>query len=94
MSGRNSIIQTNKVCLLCGKEWGLHYHHIAHGTANRKIADQEGLTCWLCEEHHRRLHDKGENDRELQQHAQKIWMSVNDKTVEDWIALFGKSYLG
>lgn len=94
MARVHSIIQSEKVCLLCGRPWGLELHHAIPGNGRRKIADREGLVVWLCYDHHRRLHDKGENDMEIRRHAQKIWMSVNGKTVEDFISTFGKSYLG
>ena len=71
----------------------VHLHHTIHGTANRKIADKEGCYCFLCMSCHSALHDKGLYDLELQQITEQAWLDANNKTIEDWIKLFGKNYL-
>jgi len=84
---------TNKeLCFFCG-QWATDLHHCIHGTANRKLADQDGLTVMLCRRCHMNLHDKGTCDRELQRIAQKAWMDHNGKTADDFIKRYGKSYL-
>ncbi len=70
-----------------------HIHHLCHGTANRKIADREGLICGLCEYCHRMLHDKGYHDMELLQEAERTWLSFNNSSIEEWIKLMGRNYL-
>lgn len=94
---RASIIQSDRNCWLCKKfgveTVGTDRHHALHGTANRKLADQDGLTVYLCRRCHAALHDKGLYDRVLQQEAQKVWMEHNGKTVDDFIKRYGKSYL-
>jgi len=64
-----------------------------HGTANRRLADEDGLTVYLCRAHHAALHDKGLYDLILQQEAQKAWMDHYGKSVDDFISRYGKSYL-
>lgn len=71
----------------------VHEHHMCHGTANRKLADQHHLVCGLCESCHRLLHDKGYHDIDLIQDAENAWLKHNEKTIDDWIAIFGKNYL-
>lgn len=93
----DSIIQNNHYCWLCEKV-GLHVygtdrHHCIHGVGRRKLADEDGLTVYLCRSHHRALHDKGLYDLALQQEAQLAWMEYYNKTTEDWIARYEKNYL-
>lgn len=93
-----SIIQTEKKCYVCETTYNLHSHHCMHGTANRKLADQDGLTVYLCYEHHEGnngVHNKNghELDLELKQLAQKRWMEYYDKTEDDFRQRYGRSYL-
>lgn len=89
-----SIIQdkNDNCCYICG-QWASETHHCIHGTANRKLADQDGLTVRLCSRCHRLLHDKGNMDRELQRIAQQKWMDHYGKTIDDFIKRYGKSFL-
>lgn len=87
-----SIIHDRAGCYICGgipTEW----HHCLHGTANRKLADKDGLTVMLCHTCHMNLHDKGTFDKELQKIAQEKWMRYNNASIEDFIKRYGKSYL-
>lgn len=68
-------------------------HHMCHGTSNRAVADSEKLVCGLCKNCHTHLHDHNYHDLDLQRDAERAWLSYNNKTVEDWIELFGKNYL-
>lgn len=93
-----SIIQEEKKCYVCETIYSLHSHHCMHGTANRKLADQDGLTVYLCYEHHEGnngVHSKNghELDLELKQLAQKRWMEYYDKTEDDFRQRYGRSYL-
>lgn len=71
----------------------VHEHHCIHGNANRKLADKDGLTVFLCLSCHSALHDKGIFDLELQQLAEKMWLEHYRKTVDEWISRYGKNYL-
>lgn len=73
--------------------YGTDLHHCLHGTSRRKLADEDGLTVYLCRPHHAALHDKGLYDLVLQQEAQQAWMDYYHKSVEDFIKRYGKSYL-
>lgn len=91
---KESIIQTanKETCYLCG-QYATERHHCLHGTANRKLADEDGLTVMLCRRCHMNLHDKGDFDKELQKIAQRVYMRHYHKTVEDFIKRYGKSYI-
>ena len=87
-----SIIQSGDGCFLCGSTVWLECHHMIHGTANRKLADADGLTVMLCHTCHANLHDKGWHDRDLQKIAETAWCKHYGKTKEDFIKRYGKSY--
>ena len=75
----------------------LHNHHVLFGK-NRKKADQDGLTVYLCYEHHEGtngVHGKnGANvDIYLKTRAELDWLDHNNKTIDDFIERYGKNYL-
>lgn len=92
----DSIVQdlTVERCFVCGCTRGLEYHHIMHGTANRRLSTRYGLTCWLCRSHHRGrngVHYNAELNRKLQETAQKAFEKTHSHT--EWMKIFGKNYL-
>lgn len=92
-----SIIQNEKYCYVCGKNNNLHYHHIYFGK-NRKKADKDGLTIYLCYEHHEGtngVHGKnGHNlDIKLKKIAEEVWCEVYNKTPEDFLKEYGRNYI-
>ena len=92
-----SIIQTSKCCYVCYRLDNLHLHHILFGK-NRKKCDEDKLTVWLCQEHHEGtngVHGKNghELDLELKRFAQETWMKYYNKTKEEFIERYGRSYL-
>lgn len=92
-----SIIQNLgvKKCYLCGAEGPVEVHHCLHGTANRKLSEEDGLMVNLCPECHRLLHDSRNrhDDRKLMRMAQVEWMSYNMADAYAFIARYGKNYL-
>lgn len=92
-----SILQSNKQCYVCNTTNNLHLHHIIFGK-NRKKADEDGLTVYLCREHHEGtfgVHGKNGHklDTILKQQAEIYWLKTYNKTVEDFIERYGKNYL-
>ena len=85
-------MHNKETCYICG-QWATETHHCIHGTANRKLADKDGLTVRLCSTCHRNLHDKGNFDRELQRLAQVRWMEYYQKSEAEFRKRYGKSYL-
>lgn len=89
-----SIIQKNKECFICGTTMNLNKHHIIHGTANRRIAENTGIWCYLCVEHHtgsQGVHHNREMDLELIKYAQQEFEKTHSR--DEWRILFGKSWL-
>ena len=86
------MINSEKKCFLCGSVHALERHHCLHGS-RRKKADEDGLTVYLCHRCHMRLHDLGEEDRTLQQVAERYWIRENNSDVAGFIKRYGKNYL-
>lgn len=94
---KKSIIpDDDEYCYLCKQvhlmNRGTDVHHCLFGN-KRKLADQDGLTVHLCHDHHMRLHQQGQHKDELIRLAQITWMEHFDKTKEEFIARYGKSYI-
>ena len=65
---------------------------------NRKKADEDGLTVYLCYEHHEGTNGvhgkKGKPlNEKLKKIAQKRWLEYYNKTTDDWIKRYGRDYL-
>lgn len=90
-----SIMQNLDVskCYICHTVGITEVHHCLHGTANRKLAEKDGLLVNLCPKCHRALHDKGTYDLYLKHVAQFAWQDYNMKTDTEWRARYGKNYL-
>lgn len=93
---KKSILQRNKACYICGTTLNLHLHHIYGGTANRKLSDEDGCVVYLCQRHHTGaagVHSNRKIDLTLKARCQIEWQKQNNKTIEDFIARYGKNYL-
>ena len=92
-----SVLQEEKECFICGKQTGLHSHHIFPGS-RRKKSEEHGLKVWLCMEHHTgdndSVHMNPNNgyDLFLKQTAQQYY-EEHIGTREQFREEFGKSYL-
>lgn len=69
-----------------------------HGTANRKLAEQDGLWVWLCPECHRGkygVHGYAGHDMDvaLKKAAEYAWITTNKATVNEFITRYGKNWL-
>ena len=89
-----SILQNEKVCYLCGRQYGLEEHHIFAGIANRRISEQNGLKVWLCHDCHTGTegaqYDKDKN-LYLKQMAQAEFERTH--THDEWMKLIRKNYI-
>ena len=96
MGYKPSIISNEANCYICRRfdntinTAPLERHHCLHGTGMRKLADEDGLWVWLCPEHHRRLHEKNEHDRDLQIIAQRTYEVEYGR--EEYFKRYGKFY--
>ena len=92
-----SIIQIKKECYITKSTTNLHKHHIFEGTANRKLSEEDGMWIWLRADWHNMsnygVHFNKELDLLLKRTAQLIWQEYYNKTKEDFIKRYGKSYL-
>ena len=90
-----SILQDEKKCYLCGREYGLERHHIFAGVANRRISEAEGLWVWLCGETCHRGIDGAQYDPEknrfLKQMAQMAYEQTHSH--DEWMKLIRRNYL-
>lgn len=88
-----SIIQNEKQCFLCGKQYGLERHHVLGGP-NRKWSEKYGLTVWLCHDCHTGTdgaqYNKEKNFK-LKEIAQKAFEKIY--THDDWMRIFGRNYI-
>ena len=90
-----SILQTEKVCFICGTTLNLHDHHVIHGNANRKQSEKYGLKVYLCAEHHtgeNGVHFNKDMDDYLKRIAQEKFESEIGSR-ESFREIFGKSFL-
>lgn len=91
-----SIIQDTKECYLTGRMDNLHEHHIFYGSGNRRLSEKYGLKIWLTAELHtgdRGVHFNKALDLKLKEMSQRKAMEYYGWSVQDFIRLFGKSYL-
>ena len=68
------------------------------GIANRKLSEKDGLKVWLCRNCHRGtsgVHGKNGHtlDKYIKRVAQMVYMKKYNKTKEEFIKRYGKSYL-
>ena len=92
-----SILSNDAECFICGTTYNLHKHHCCHGTGKRTPSEREGLWVYLCAEHHNMskesVHFNTPFDITLKKFSQYVWQEKNNKTKDDFIKVFGKSYL-
>lgn len=84
-------------CAICGKEHGLHRHHVFFGTANRQLSEEDGMVVYLCPDCHehgaRAVHRNHETDVALKQAAERIWMADRDADEDAFRERYGRSWL-
>lgn len=83
------MIQDRKECFLCGRWTGLDVHHIFNGPY-RKRSDQDGLTCYLCRDCHRKVHEEAALRLRLKKVGQFIY--EQDHTREEFMERYGRNY--
>lgn len=101
MKIKASIVERGYHCYLCQimeDKWNfkdLQLHHIFHGTANRKLADQYGCYVYLCPEHHLYGEDAVHRNNEVDVGLKKIAQVRFEQEYnhEKFMEVFGKNYL-
>ena len=92
----DSIIQKNKECFVCHSQRFLEVHHVLFGRKNHDLSEEYGLVVYLCPYCHRGnvgVHRNRDLDLKLKRIAEKAYLEHYDKTIEDFIAVFGRNYL-
>lgn len=94
---RESILMEMDHCLVCGNTNNLHIHEVFFGANNRENSIREKLCVSLCAYHHNMsnngVHFNRELDLKIKKWAEKKWLEKNDKTIDDFIKIFGKNYI-
>ena len=88
------IIGTERgTCFICGRMCQTHKHHV-FGAYNRKRAERDGLFVYLCPECHRMVHSDYMANVSLKEMAEIAWLDTNQKNINDFIAEYGRNYIG
>lgn len=95
-----SIIQSDKVCYICGYEGDefnfISPHHCFLGNPNRKNSEKYGLKVNLCRVHHTDSPTGVHHNAELMQFLHGVGQKAFEEkygTREEFRRIFGKSYL-
>lgn len=88
-----SILQEEKECFICGNVLDLDRHHVMSGTNRRYLAEEDGLTVYLCRRHHNEVHANRSLDLMLKRIAQRKYMEYYNKTLEEYLERYEKSFL-
>lgn len=88
-----SILQSDKsVCYVCGRYGANNEHHIYNGY-NRKKSEKDGMKVYLHATCHDYIHTNEFADLMLKAKCQVKWQEYYNKTKEDFIKRYGKSYI-
>lgn len=94
---KRSLLQSVRQCYVCNSLL-VEKHHIFFGRANRDKSEEDGCWVWLCPEHHRS--ERGVHGamgarlkHNLQRKARLEWCRRYDKSTEEFIQRYGRSYL-
>ena len=93
------ITEFEDLCVICNRK-ATDEHHLLFGTANRRLADLDGLTIPLCREHHEAIH----RNKELQVLSEIIGQLAYEKDQcsqgikpdiarQSFMVRYGRSYL-
>lgn len=75
------------------KTKGCQKHHIFGGVANRPKSEKYGLFIWLTLKQHNYLHKHPKEMLSIKKEAQMSFMKYYNKTVDEFIEVFGRSWL-
>ena len=89
---RYSILQRDKEkCFFCNNK-AVDTHELLKGR-NRKKCIKWGLVVYICRECHRKTEEDSDFYKETRKYAQKMWQKHYNKTKQDFIDEFGRSYI-
>lgn len=96
MSKKPDLFGDERICLVCRTPFDIERHHIYGGVGRRPISEREGCCVYLCHEHHQGKDGVHQNKRfrdSLRAECQRRWEMREGKGHEDFIRMFGESYL-
>lgn len=89
---RYSILQRDREkCFFCNNK-AVDTHELLKGR-NRKKCIKWGLVVYICRECHRKTEEDSAFYQETRKYAQKMWQKHYNKTKQDFIDEFGRSYI-
>lgn len=96
-----SILNTQKyICYRCGRYGPTEKHHIMSGTANRRLAEEDGLYVYLCHSCHNEPPDGVHFNRNTMEWLRKEGQRAYEKAQETpeearkkFMERYGKNYL-
>lgn len=86
-------IMTPSTLYYTKKTKGCQKHHIFGGVANRPKSEKYGLFIWLTLKQHDYLHNHPKEMIGIKKEAQKSFMKYYNKSIEEFIEIFGRSWL-
>ncbi len=86
------MINAEKRCYMCGTYQNLDIHHCIHGTGRRRLADEDGLTVYLCRADHDKVHHDRTLDLAFIQMAERHYIG-HIGNEDDFRRRYGKSWL-
>ena len=93
---RFSIIQKEKICIVCLTPFNIHTHEVFFGR-NRKKSIEDGCCVYLCGKHHNQsnegVHFNHELDMKLKKEMEIAWLMYYNKSIKDFIKRYGRNYL-
>ena len=93
MVGLKNADQNLLNCICQNKE---HIHEVYFGK-NRKNSIEDGCCVYLCPIHHNMssqgIHFNHELDIKVKQEMERKWLEYYNKTIEDFIEMYGRNYL-
>lgn len=91
---RSALVENLYFCAECGSN-NTAVHHVFYGTANRRLAQEDGYIIGLCPRHHNMsdegIHFNPQLDIKWKRYAQHHFERTHSR--EEFIARYGKSWL-
>lgn len=92
---KSVLVEDTSRCYVCGRT-PVDGHHTIYGTSNRKISDKFSYIVPLCIDHHTGQNGVHNGNKKLDIHLKQMTQKHFEEhhgSREDFIRLFGKSYL-
>lgn len=80
-------------CEVCGRYDYCDTHHVFEGL-KRKASDRLGITVELCQKCHDEVHRHPKRYEWLKAQKQKAYMDTHNMTLEQWLEIMHKNYIG